>query len=56
MLYWVSLKKYGVADYQYFKNGTMQQCNFSDIIKYSFYLVVYEVSTQITYVTSVVIA
>ena len=44
----VSEKKYGVADYQYFKNGNTQQCNIFRHNKYNFWLLVYEIST--TYV------
>ena len=35
-------KKYGVEDYQYFKNGNTQQCNYN---KYNFHLVVCNIST-----------
>ena len=38
-------KKYGVADYQYFKNGKTQYCNIFRHDKYNFHLVVCEVST-----------
>ncbi len=38
-------KKYGVVDYQYFKNGTTQQRNIFRHKKYIFHLVVCEVST-----------
>ncbi len=38
-------KKYGVADYQYFKNGNTQQCNIFRLPKYSLCLVVCEIST-----------
>ena len=38
-------KKYSVTDYQYFKNGNIQQCNIFRLKKYNSYLVVCEVST-----------
>ena len=38
-------KKYGVADYQYFKNGDTQQCNIYRHNKYIFCLVVCEILT-----------
>ncbi len=38
-------KKYGVADYQYFKNGKTQQCDIFRLNKYNACLVACEVST-----------
>ncbi len=38
-------KKYGVADYQYFKNGNTQQCNIFRHNKYNFYLIACEISS-----------
>ena len=35
-MYTVYQKKYGVADYLYFKNGNIQQLIFSDIINTTF--------------------
>ena len=43
--YWVSQKKYGVADYRYFKNGNTQQCNIFRHNEYNFCLVGCEIST-----------
>ena len=41
----VSLKKYGVADDRYFKNGNTQQCNIFRHNKYNFCLAVCDIST-----------
>ncbi len=41
----VSEKKYGVADYQYFKNGETQQCCIFRPNKYYMYLLVCEIAT-----------
>ncbi len=38
-------KKYGVADFQYLKNGHVQQCNLFKYNKYNFYLDMCKVST-----------
>ena len=43
----VSEKKYGVADYQYFKNGETQQCDIFRLNKYNHCLVECEVSIPI---------
>ena len=39
-------KKYGVADIRYFKNGKTQRCDIFSYNKYSFCLVVCEISTS----------
>ncbi len=41
----MSQKKYGVADYQYFEIGNIQQCNNFRHNKYNLYVVVCEIST-----------
>ncbi len=42
-MYQGSQKKYGVADYWYFKNGNTQQCNIFRNNKYNLCLVVCEI-------------
>ncbi len=46
-------KKYGVADYEYFKNDKTQQCKISDIINATFFQLFVKFQLHILYIKKV---